>query len=125
MSEPLCSANVPSSFFSCIIELLARSLWWTEFLWGWCSPWSSSKSFSSMADEAFWSTASVVMLDDGCVYWVREGVEVVREEEEERGRSERRRRGQIQRQFIMVPTIGYPGSATCYDSLAQSCRARV
>lgn len=55
---------VPRSFFSCMIELLARSLWWTEFLWGWCSPCSSSKSFSSMALEAFLSTASVVMLDD-------------------------------------------------------------
>jgi hypothetical protein len=77
-----------------------------------------------MADEAFWSTASVDMLDDGCVKWVREGGRG-REREEERGRTLRRRRGQIQRQFIMVPTIGYPGSATCYDSLAPSCRARV
>ena len=60
-----CRDYIPRSFFSCMMELLARSLWWTEFLWGWCSPCSpSSKSLSSMALEAFLSTARVVMLDD-------------------------------------------------------------
>ena len=77
---PLSAANVPNSFFSCMMELLARNLWCTEFLWGWCSPWSSSKSFSSMADEPVWSTASADMMVDGNVYWV-EGERGVRSEE--------------------------------------------
>jgi hypothetical protein len=61
---PLGAGNVPSSFFSCIMELLARRWWCTELRWGWCSPWLSSNSFSSMADEALLSVTSWAMLDD-------------------------------------------------------------
>jgi hypothetical protein len=66
--EEALRGSVPSSFFSCMMELLARSLWCTEFLWGWCSPCSSSKSLSSMALEAFLSMARAAMVDGGGVY---------------------------------------------------------
>jgi len=94
------TGDVPRSFFSCIMELLARSLWWTEFLWGWCSPWSSSKSLSSMADEAFWSIASVVMSNDGCVQWVGEGGGVG---ERRGGEIWKRWKRAAQGQFILAP----------------------
>lgn len=54
-------AHVPSNFFSCIIELLARNRWWTEFLE--CVSISESSMATSVAEVGETGEARVAMVD--------------------------------------------------------------